>query len=758
METFNSDLISQVEKEAVLNRIKAGEVDLLYLSPETLLSYSIETIIGDREIGLLIIDEAHIVTTWGMGFRPDYWYLGGYINRLRNQIQTTAGKMRKTYDFPICAFTATAINGGVDDSVSDTVISLYMENPVKFIGYVRREDIKFDVKMCETRKLPQTVYESKKTEAMSSRIVKWLAEKEKTIVYFPYAQNAFDASRGVRGFAGIKTDPRIGVFTGKNVDELSTETFNEKKRETFEKFRTGEQPIMYATKAFGMGVDIDDVQNVYHYAVSGNLCDYIQEIGRVARKPEMTGVAITDFFYNDMTYMNKLFGMSRIRQYQIKKVLEGIYDVYKSKKGARSFLISPQSFTYLSSFDKGAQAIYDIFDFYGSREKVDITDDEFNKILEAIASDFELITAPAVKKDELDHAFLKLTQEQTGLLDYISEQRFATIQGVAGTGKTLIAKEAAKNFGEEGRKVLFLCFNKFLYVDLKKKYPYTNVTYYNIHLLISVYSNNTEDLSDASKRAEILERISWDDLDFDDVIIDEAQDFHDREIVYFKEYAELKDGRFLAFFDKNQVVQTENVPEWVEKSECRLLLTKNCRNTYEIALTAYNVIDVELNQKIQMMNGEKTSLAFVKGDPMGKLVKLLRMLTGDKYGYDYSDIVILTLKTESESIMNNISKISGIPITREKSNSSILFTTAKKFKGLESRVIIIVDIDESSFNDEKEKRNFYVACSRATQYLSLIVEGDDQKIKSIADVIAGPNFAPKGKIAMKTQATPLSLD
>lgn len=302
------------------------------------------------------------------------------------------------------------------------------------------------------------VYESKKTEAMSSRIVKWLAEKEKTIVYFPYAQNAFDASRGVRGFAGIKTDPRIGVFTGKNVDELSTETFNEKKRETFEKFRTGEQPIMYATKAFGMGVDIDDVQNVYHYAVSGNLCDYIQEIGRVARKPEMTGVTLI------------------------------------------TMLIEP------------------------------------------------------------------------------------------------------------------------------------------------------------------------------------------------------------------------------------------------------------------MMNGEKTSLAFVKGDPMGKLVKLLRMLTGDKYGYDYSDIVILTLKTESESIMNNISKISGIPITREKSNSSILFTTAKKFKGLESRVIIIVDIDESSFNDEKEKRNFYVACSRATQYLSLIVEGDDQKIKSIADVIAGPNFAPKGKIAMKTQATPLRLD
>lgn len=619
--------------------------------------------------------------------------------------------MRKTYDFPICAFTATAINGGVDDSVSDTVISLYMENPVKFIGYVRREDIKFDVKMCETRKLPQTVYESKKTEAMSSRIVKWLAEKEKTIVYFPYAQNAFDASRGVRGFAGIKTDPRIGVFTGKNVDELSTETFNEKKRETFEKFRTGEQPIMYATKAFGMGVDIDDVQNVYHYAVSGNLCDYIQEIGRVARKPEMTGVAITDFFYNDMTYMNKLFGMSRIRQYQIKKVLEGIYDVYKSKKGARSFLISPQSFTY-------------IFNGKGVKDEGQC----INKLKTCLLM---------LEKDFYDKYNFKVIISRP--------------QSVFTKAYVVIDKENESLVlnSEYGKCFRFLARGRY-----QERQPDGSL----LSDTGDVYSNNTEDLSDASKRAEILERISWDDLDFDDVIIDEAQDFHDREIVYFKEYAELKDGRFLAFFDKNQVVQTENVPEWVEKSECRLLLTKNCRNTYEIALTAYNVIDVELNQKIQMMNGEKTSLAFVKGDPMGKLVKLLRMLTGDKYGYDYSDIVILTLKTESESIMNNISKISGIPITREKSNSSILFTTAKKFKGLESRVIIIVDIDESSFNDEKEKRNFYVACSRATQYLSLIVEGDDQKIKSIADVIAGPNFAPKGKIAMKTQATPLRLD
>lgn len=347
VETFNSDLISQVEKEAVLKKIKDGEVDLLYLSPETLLSYSIETIIGDREIGLLIVDEAHIVTTWGVGFRPDYWYLGGYINKLRNKIQTTVGKERKIYHFPICAFTATAINGGVDDSVSDTIISLYMENPIKYIGYVRRDDISFDISNRVSQKLPKSEYEESKTKDLDEHIKTWLKNGEKTIVYFPYASLATEAFKGVKSFAGITNDKRIGIYTGRNVDELSIEKFNATKRETFTKFKDGTIPIMLATKAFGMGVDVDDVKNVYHYAVTGNLCDYVQEIGRVARKPSMNGVAIMDQYYNDFSFTKVLFGMSQIKQYQIKKVLEGIYDTYKSKNGARSFLISPESFTYI---------------------------------------------------------------------------------------------------------------------------------------------------------------------------------------------------------------------------------------------------------------------------------------------------------------------------------------------------------------------------------------------------------------------------
>lgn len=408
-------------------------------------------------------------------------------------------------------------------------------------------------------------------------------------------------------------------------------------------------------------------------------------------------------------------------------------------------------------FKKGVQAVLDIFDFYGSRNKTNVTDEEFRKIIALIAQDFDLIIAPAARKSELDHAFLKLTNEQTGLLDYLSEQRNATIQGVAGTGKTLIAKEAARRFGLEGRKVLFLCFNKLLYVDLMHRYPYEGVTYYNIHTLISKFRPGA-DIANVQMRSSELQKIDWDSLDFDDVIIDEAQDFDNGEILYFKDLAELRAGHFFVFYDKNQLLSTSEVPEWIRDSECKLLLTRNCRNTREIALTSYNVIDVELNQKTIMINGEQTSISFIAGDALQKLVRLFKLLIGDKYGYEYSDIVILSMTTEENSLLHGVEKISGIPIMRERTNSAVFFTTSRKFKGLESRVVIVTDIDDSCFIDDAKKRNFYVACSRATQKLVLFVNADEPQIRAMADTINPKSrFAAKGRIAMKTQSSILEL-
>jgi ATP-dependent DNA helicase RecQ len=63
-----------------------------------------------------------------------------------------------------------------------------MENPIKYIGFVRRDDIGFEIINKENNvKLTNEEYEKAKTNALDNRIKKWLSKNEKTIIYFPYA-------------------------------------------------------------------------------------------------------------------------------------------------------------------------------------------------------------------------------------------------------------------------------------------------------------------------------------------------------------------------------------------------------------------------------------------------------------------------------------------------------------------------------------------------------------------------------------------
>lgn len=404
----------------------------------------------------------------------------------------------------------------------------------------------------------------------------------------------------------------------------------------------------------------------------------------------------------------------------------------------------------------GNQNIEDVFYYYDSDKKTRISDAEYQTLINLIAGDFNLVVAPEIRKGEIDHTFLQLTREQLSLLDYISEQRSATIQGVAGTGKTIIAKEAAKRFAESDRKVLFLCFNHFLLVDLIKRYPNKNIEFCNINSFISKFTKI--DTSSPSVRSAELVKIPFSKLKYDDVIIDEAQDFENEEIEYFGKYTEQKNGHFLIFYDKNQLVTTRSVPDWIVDSNCKLVLTKNCRNTREIAITAYNVIDTQLDQQIKMVVGEKPSIVFDQRGSLDGLTEIIHMLKGPDYGFVNSEIAILTLKTEKSSILTNRKAIAGCTLSQDRNDSAILFTTARKFKGLESRVVIITDITKEDFEDDEYKRVFYVACSRATQKLILVMNCDDSEINEIANTISkSKRFAPKGKIAMRTKCNILDI-
>lgn len=396
----------------------------------------------------------------------------------------------------------------------------------------------------------------------------------------------------------------------------------------------------------------------------------------------------------------------------------------------------------IGSFGNVSQAIHDVFDFYGSGDKADITDAEFREIVDLIASDFVMIAVKPAGKGIDGHTYLKLSKEQTEVLDYISGHSFAKIMGLASTGKTLIAKEAAARFGREGKKVLFLCYNDVLCRYLKKHYPFENVTYYDICSFVRDLSGSDADLSENDVRAEALESIDSDRIDFDIVIIDEAISFHDREIIYFKNFAESGNGGFYMFYDERQGDSAAvTMPEWaIDDMENGyddgniLFLRKNYRNTFEIGRTASKLARLYEKRKY-LKNGEKPTLTFGGEDPTAKLEKLVKILTGDEYGYDAGDIAILSLCWKEEfSVLADIDEIAGIPVTRdpiawESDRLSILFTGAEKFNGLESRVVIVIDVnDEWDFWDSMV---FYIACTRATEFLSILVDLDDEKLQYV---------------------------
>jgi len=107
---------------------------------------------------------------------------------------------------------------------------------------------------------------------------------------------------------------------------------------------------MISTKAFGMGVDVPDIAQVYHYAPTGNLADYVQEIGRCARDKNMTGVATEEYLSGDLSQLKRLHGMGELRQYQLREILHKLYWMYSQKKH-RNLLVSPDAFGYLFDSD-----------------------------------------------------------------------------------------------------------------------------------------------------------------------------------------------------------------------------------------------------------------------------------------------------------------------------------------------------------------------------------------------------------------------
>ena len=322
---LNSDL-SFIEKTNYVEKIKQGEISIIYLSPELLqVSSDITNIIGDREIGLVVIDEAHTVSTWGKNFRIDYLLIGNYVQKI---------KQYKKYNFPILALTATAVYSGENDTIFEILEELKIDSFTLHIGEARKDNIKFDINLFTPEEGSYKFLKSQKTQ---ERIKEKIDKDKKTIFYFPYASQA----KELYNIMNSNLKESVTHYTGKSSYEERVVGQND--------FKNNKKKVMLATKAFGMGVDISDIENIYHYALSGDLADYVQEIGRCARNNSIEGIAQIDFNRMDLKFTKILRSLSSIKQWQMKLVAEKLFELYKLNKFRSSFLVSIESFSHIFS-------------------------------------------------------------------------------------------------------------------------------------------------------------------------------------------------------------------------------------------------------------------------------------------------------------------------------------------------------------------------------------------------------------------------
>lgn len=376
------------------------------------------------------------------------------------------------------------------------------------------------------------------------------------------------------------------------------------------------------------------------------------------------------------------------------------------------------------SFGHIQECIDKIFEFEGQDKSItNLSEKSVQKILERVlAPSFNLISLQQVELERNKSVFKRMLREQAALLNYLDEQNHAIINGFAGTGKTVMAVEKARRHSENGEKVLFLCYNAFLNEHLRTTYHYSHVSFYTVAGLSQKFCKKVDY---KALQEKLIEMFSEGLFPYQHVIIDEGQDFGKEEIDEVEIIDLLREniieneegnGTFYLFYDKNQMVHSKNAPKYIEEADCKLTLYRNCRNTENIAFTSLRLLGSDKMPKLypDAVRGDLPELGFcsTKEDMIALLNSEI-----DKYIDDgFHSITVLTCKTEESSIIADCCIDSKYNYKR----GYVRFTTCRKFKGLESDVIIVIDIDKDTFSDEGEQL-MYVGTSRARFKLTCIV-------------------------------------
>ena len=381
---------------------------------------------------------------------------------------------------------------------------------------------------------------------------------------------------------------------------------------------------------------------------------------------------------------------------------------------------------------------------------------EFQQTIRILQPVFRIVETIASVSAAVEQSTARLTNAQFALLEYLAEESTAAIHGAAGTGKSLLAAEKARMLAREGEKVLYLCFNEFLLKRLRSCRWDKNITIHNERTLAEeLMADRHLSITTVLREFEEFLQNEFDDKlwKYPNIIIDEAQDFP---YVLLEHLFMLAKGAFYVFYDRRQTIISRRIegkivqtaPEWIDKElDCRLVLYRNCRNTAEIGRTVRSFITGRNKNYLNAIHGKHPYAVFASDQQMlvSAAENFVQRMRG-KEKLALTDIVILTVTTLEKSPFGSLTKLAGIPVSHQPEAGKLWFTTVRRYKGLEAKAILLVDVRVSQLIKEVCQRLIYVGSSRATAYLETLFLNDvaEEEFPALT-VQLGEGIAPSSK-------------